>query len=475
MDKESIITIEVKNQGTFSSQKGESVLSMLKRKQIPVTDNCSGKGICKRCVVRYEKGAPIPTLTERSSLSAEKLRKGYRLACLSKPVSDAVISIPYYEKKQTILSSSIFLPAGGEDLIESTKMHMVIDIGTTTVVCLLVNESMDGITEIASFMNPQRSYAKEVIGRVEQAMKGSAEAMQKAIRDAISQQILIWKDKGYIIESGTICANTVMSHILLGLNAEGLGKSPFQPVSLDTEDMEIENVAFRVMPGFSAFVGSDLLAGVLACKQDMQKKHISNGLLVDLGTNAEMILMTEDNLYSCSAAAGPAFEGGEEETLFGSELIKAVAALRKQGIVDADGYLNQAVNPVKESRVSQEDIRALQLAKAAVLSAIQLMLQKSGLKAEEIDAVYLAGGFGYFLDIDAACEIGLLPKQVMDKTISVGNSALAGGILFAKANFDTDNNILKMKQKMMTIDLANEEGFQELFVKAMELREYYEI
>ena len=224
-----------------------------------------------------------------------------------------------------------------------------------------------------------------------------------------------------------------------------------------------------LMPSVSAFVGADVAAGILASK--MQEAEQIN-LLLDLGTNGEMALGNKEKILTCATAAGPAFEGGAEKGVYGSDRIGAVAVLLEQGKIEENGYMeetNCCVYQGKNVEVTLEQIRQLQLAKGAVRAGIEILMQKYGLKSyEEIDNVFLAGGFGFFLDAHAAAVIGLIPKELEKKVKAVGNSALAGARSFGKEYLkEKAAKRLVHTEKIESFNLAEEDEFQELYIQYM--------
>jgi uncharacterized 2Fe-2S/4Fe-4S cluster protein (DUF4445 family) len=195
-----------------------------------------------------------------------------------------------------------------------------------------------------------------------------------------------------------------------------------------------------IMQGISAFVGGDISAGIYA----MLTCYSGTSLLLDLGTNGEMALVTSHDIYVTATAAGPAFEG--RTNLWGRDMVKLLADLLDQHIIDEYGtlkepYFTKGVQ-VGEANITQDDIRMIQLAKAAVRAGIEILCKQAGVAMEEIDNVCLAGGFGYYIDCERAGRIGLLPPFLVDKAKAVGNSALLGTFLRYR-NYDIPVNTVE--------------------------------
>jgi uncharacterized 2Fe-2S/4Fe-4S cluster protein (DUF4445 family) len=331
---------------------------------------------------------------------------------------------------------------------------VAVDIGTTTIAMELFDLQRGERLAAFSCLNSQRKFGADVISRLTAAMELGAEPLTNCLMNDISNGVddLVERgqsrlDTGRVVVSG----NTVMLHFLQGLDISALGTYPFTPasVALARKDNMV------ILPCVSAFVGADLMAGVLFCES------MSEGdfLLVDLGTNGEIALSCGGKLYVTAASAGPAFEGG----FFGyaSEAVEAVAELLRSGELDTTGLLS------KETDVSQESIREVQLAKAAVRVGIDVLLEEAGLTYDNIDRVYLAGGFGYKVDVRAAAEIGLIPAPLAGKVQAVGNSSL-GGCAKVLLNPSLEEEISRLARHAVEINLALHPKFNDSFIKNLD-------
>lgn len=347
---------------------------------------------------------------------------------------------------------------------------VIVDIGTTTIAMEAYSESGKKLAEYVQ-PNPQRVFGRDVISRIQAAESPLvAKQMQGLIKQVLIQGLEEFQKKGVDIRNIYVAGNTTMLYLLLGYATTELGYAPFKASHLDTMEVELGQWSVHILPGLSAFVGSDIVAGVLA--SDMAaNKGIS--LLIDLGTNGEMVLGNCEKMIACATAAGPAFEGMLEDgrqAVWGADLVKAVSLLLEKGILDETGllaetYFTEGVT-IGGVRITQEHIRNLQTAKAAIAAGTSMLAETYGILLEEIEQVYLAGGFGYFLEEEAAIEIGLLPKALKGKVQAVGNSALAGCYAY---HFDrkAEQKITRIKELTRVINLAHVEGFAETFVKHM--------
>lgn len=351
------------------------------------------------------------------------------------------------------------------------------DIGTTTIAMQLY--ASDGSLEDEFVrVNPQITYGADVLSRIQAASNPeNAKRMQEMVQNVLREGIRYFKS--IIGDDGklrmVIAANTTMVYLLMGYEVSELGKAPFIASHLDATGTVIEGVPCYIFPGISAFVGGDIVSGILACRM-AERQEIT--LLIDLGTNGEMALGNADKILACSTAAGPAFEGGVNRGVWGSDMISIMAALRREGILDetgllADPYFDTGVR-IADVCVTQEAVRAIQLAKGAIAAGIQILLREYGISEAQVDRVVLAGGFGYYLDPEAAAKIGLLPDGLAAKTISGGNTALAGALRFGRAELEQDENMRYKLQKDMqrlttVLNLAETEEFEELYIASMGL------
>ena len=360
------------------------------------------------------------------------------------------------------------------------KYGAAVDIGTTTVAALLVDTARRRVVAARGEHNAQSPYGADVISRIRhetewEEHRNGPNPLQQAIAKQVSAMLAGLLEQAGIgdVDFLSLTGNTTMMHLLCGLPGEHIGKAPFipatlEPMRLPAADLGIASQAPAfLLPGISAYIGADIVASLLAADAHRSQPPF---LLVDLGTNAETVLCASGTLYACSAAAGPCFEGatlscgmagqdGAIDTvspdperglsfttigdapargLCGSGVLDALALLLDAGIVDETGRLEADASPLgaritddaltftDSVRFTQKDIREVQLAKAAVAAGIRVLLQQRGLTPEQLDGVYLAGGFGSYLDPESAAAIGMLPRACAGRLHTLGNTALAG-------------------------------------------------
>ena len=532
------------------SKQQKNLLEMLQEKNEYISAPCNGNGICGKCVVQYKRGATEPTRRDREVFSEKQLEDGYRLACQSYPAGAYEVEIPESEETIEVLSewgkqqkmdaeglteADTQTPAeakisggiqdkktaeGTAEKTENAIYGICIDIGTTTLAALLVNLETEADCQTAVSVNHQRAYGSDVLSRISASNSGKKWEIQRCIRQDLQKLIreLLQKEKitEQQIQRIVIAGNTTMCHLLRGFSCETLGVAPFLPVDLswmegsaaDFLGMKELDTKVVILPGISAFVGADIMAGI--AKMNM---HRSEGyhLLLDIGTNGEMVLGNCRHMYVTSTSAGPAFEGGNiscgmasipgvishvfmEETgkagfqmigetdgenkkqqaigICGTGMIDLVYELRKHQMIDEHGtysdlYFDTGYELAGKVKFTQNDIREIQMAKAAIRAGVDILVKKAGIAFDEVDDCYLAGGFGTKIDITKAAGIGLIPKELEMKTIPVGNTVLAGTkeVLLGRISKDELEKIQTMAD---VINLAEENDFEELYLSYMD-------
>lgn len=494
---------------------GESLLLLCQKAGISMEMPCGGKGICGKCRVKFTKNPPLPQPAERRSLTPEELRAGIRLACVTKPAGDCEVLL-FEEKKPDIIGGEYdicwentlcsnesdgdecnaderndedrcHINESDTDRYDTEGYFIAVDIGTTTLV-MEKRRKCDGRAEaVYKEVNAQRVFGADVLSRMEASLSGKGEELAGGIVRQLEEGIGQLCADGKMADFMVIAANITMVHLLMNYSVENLSRAPFIPETLDEIITEIGGIKTYIMPGFSAFVGGDIGAGLYMLdslkNKPVKDRNVSGhekskwNLLIDLGTNAELVLFCGDHGICCATAAGPAFDGDAGTGFFGSDMIAVLAGLLEKGIVDETGTLDDAYFekgisvPVKSGimQISQKQIRSLQLAKAAVRSGIEILLGKAGIEKKEIGQVFLAGGFGYYLDVHGAVTIGLLPQELEEKTTACGNTALLGAAVYGHKIITGENRSLPLQMK--AVNLAKEKEFAENYINYMNLQE----
>ncbi len=432
-----------------------------------ISHPCGGKGTCKKCLV---------------SVNGKD-----ELSCQYKIESDIVVVLP--ESNKVIPET---------DPNEKTESHenccICLDIGTTTLALALVSIDKKEIIKIKTAPNPQRAFGADVLNRIDYCNKNGVSELQNCLIDKINEMINVLSVSS--VKTMYVSGNTTMLHLLFGVNPSSMGVAPYVPVFLESKQEKgvdlrlkgIENVIS--LPCISAFVGSDLVAGVNYTALPPKNKY---NLLVDLGTNAEILLYNKNNLYCTSAAAGPCFEGasitcgmsatdgaiysystnGSFKTIgnktplgiCGTGLIDIITVLLEKGIIDETGYMSCREYSITDTvKVTQEDIRQYQLAKSAVYSGISALLKEKSTSISDIENVFISGGFSTEINIANAIRTGLLPKELKDKIIILNNSSLSGTVKFACEQ----NDLSVYTKNAAYIDLSTNNYFNNLFIKNMD-------
>lgn len=384
--------------------------------------------------------------------------------------------------------------AGDESKEESgtgaaDRLLLAADLGTTTlaVVCA------DGTGKVlASYgaENPQRRVAADVMGRIDAAIQGDGERLMVELREALVKGFLFVLEKVGIKEKELkeqkrnkrvrigIAGNTTMQHFLLGYPVEGLAKEPFQPYSVEMRKLPVRELfgetegfwqlpalvreaEIVVFPCFSAFVGGDVAVGAygLFPFEDELKRAQACSLLMDFGTNGELLLLANGKLYGTSAAMGCAFEGGR--FAYASDLFALIAKALREGAMDETGLLEEPYFTEGYFDLCQEDVRNFQLAKGAIRAATELLLSRGGVTPEAVKKVFLAGSVGRYCNIEDMIKTGLLPWEFTDKIVLVGNSCI-GGILHFLRKEDA-----VLRTEGIVFNPANEPKFSDLFYRYM--------
>lgn len=351
----------------------------------------------------------------------------------------------------------------------SKKELAIADLGTTTIAMEWYDSQGEKQGEYVR-ANPQRVFGTDVISRIQAAENPMLRRqMQQLVRQALTEGLTHFRQQGGHPEKLVIAGNTTMLYLLMGHDPVPLGTAPFTADYLASEELTMESVKVVTLPGLSAFVGGDILAGILACGMD-RREEIT--LLVDLGTNGELVLGNREKLICCGTAAGPAFEGGGD--VWGTDMIALTARLLELGLVDETGllaepYFEQGIT-IKDVHITQERIRQMQTAKAAICAGIRTLTVAYGLTGpEQVSRVWLAGGFGYFLDVQASVSLGLLPQSLEGRVTAVGNTALAGAWIYGNET-DMGRRTQLLRQRIQVLNLAGQQDFESDFVEAMYLR-----
>lgn len=446
---------------------------------------CGGKGTCGKCRVHLD---------------------GQQVLACQTPVSRPMTVWLSPPAQAVVLTQGLACSTQPDGQYAYTAAF---DIGTTTLVGYL----LDGITgqelACASALNPQAQYGADVISRIQTVLEQPQTPMRGCICQALGALTGELARQAGIdpaqIQCTAVVGNTAMHHLLLGIDPRPLVTPPYMPRQTDAQILPAQTLLpvsgqIRVLPNIAGFVGADTVGCLTATRFD-QRQELT--LMIDIGTNGEMVLGDSRRRVACSTAAGPAFEGakisqgmrgspgaidhvsvqdgglvchviGEEQArgLCGSGLLDLVACLLDLGVIDESGCLEGKSYTIPGTSVclTQSDVREVQLAKAAIRAGIELMCSHLGTVPEQIQTVLLAGAFGNYLNPRSACRIGMIPPCLLERIQPIGNAAGAGARLCAlsQAEFAYSQRLARQTE---FLELASKPDFQDRFVDALEFCE----
>ena len=461
---------------------------------------CGGKGTCGKCLadIRF----PGDPLWQRVKACATPVTQDLQVRTLG-------------GDKLAVLETDQIPPVQVWDpwvaQTDDEPVYMAaFDLGTTSLAGFLVSRA--GTVARAGMRNPQTQYGADVISRVQYALGGGTQALTECVRSALNKLLgQLCAQAGihtHQIRAVSLVGNTCMHHLFLGICPESLATIPYsptvtEPMVLRCGDYGLEThpeAQLLMLPVIAGFVGADTVGCMLACDWEHREELT---LLIDIGTNGEIVLGNRHRSIACSTAAGPAFEGaliscgmrgapgaidhvtlkdgqlvwsvigGEAPVgICGSGLIDLTWVLLQTGKMDESGRLEAKsyTLPGTDVTLTQKDIRQVQLAKAAITAGIQLLARQYGVTLEDIDTVCIAGAFGTFMDPDSACGIGLIPQELRSKIHPIGNAAGAGARLPLQDRSAWER-ACRIARDTEFLELATFRDFQDTYVDALEFPE----
>ena len=429
---------------------------------VRVPTSCVKQGKCRECLLEIESG--MEHLSARTA-QEEHLGEGFRLACRTRIEGDGVV------RCQTMRRSAMRIVDEASGLsakvVESRPGHgIALDVGTTTVAMRLYNLESGHLLATQSFENPQRFGGSDVMARIHYDTSHKGRLLQRTLLGYLRQSIEGIGVSPETIVEVVVAGNTTMRDLFFGLDVYSIGQKPYCSTNEKTLAVSANKLRLSLhadatvygLPIISSHVGADAAAALLATGL-----HESDAVsvLMDIGTNTELIVGNRDRIVAASCPAGPAFEGGgvgcgmpaldgaiervalngsgapktsvigggEPEGICGSGLVDLMSELLRTGRMNAQGRFADDVVEVEVAEgivFSERDMNELAQAKGANVAGVQIVCDVYGLDFDDIDRFYLAGGFARHLDLDAARRIGLIPDIPKDKIVRVGNAALEG-------------------------------------------------
>ena len=513
---------------------GRSIFDYADSLRVRVPTSCGRSGECHECIVEVRRGMDAlntPTAPE------EFLRENYRLACQATVVDPAAdIEFAVLRRQPRILTDSVKREVQLEPLtvregdgvyFEDRRIDdyrgkiygLAIDGGTTTVVLNLVDLESGEVLYNASFENPQRFGGSDIMNRISYdggAFHGELrQVMLSSINFEIGDMCRRLKFHRRIIYEVVLVGNATMRDIFFGIDVQSIGQKPYKSLTeyelergeRDTTAVNTKagDVGLRVFPQAHVYsgpligshVGADVAADLLAVGMDREEDVV---MLVDVGTNTEVVVGNRHKMMAASCPAGPAFEGGQitygmpgydgaiesleitdgdvsyrtiggeaPQGICGSGLVDLLAELRRTGDMNelgvfADGSSAFVFAPERDMSLSRADISALAQAKSANYCGQWIVLRRYGTPIEKIKRLYLAGGFANYVDVQKAVAIGFIADVPADRVVKVGNASLEGATLML-----TSGPMRRVAEEMVRriehVELETTSDFFELFVE----------
>ena len=455
---------------------------------------CGGQGRCGKCGVRLLQGTIRADRHHMELIRSLGHSDEWRLSCLSSCTSDLVLEVAQFE---TIIQADEtpfkFNPGRG--------LGIAFDLGTTTLVGQLLDLESGQILAVEKAMNPQRKLGADLVTRLENALDSGRDEATVLIRKRVEEMVdRLMTGRGNAFERMVMVGNTVMHHFFSDLDIAPLSFYPFHSPHLKMVQFAPEELGWKeawsgsihFYPPIGSFVGSDILAGILATGMHRKKEY---SVLIDLGTNGEIVAGNRDGLLCASTAAGPAFEGaaiscGMQATqgaiasvepagdswrckvigdtapagICGSGLMDAVAVMLEHRLLGEFGEILSGKNEVVISgdvKLTQKDIQEFQLAKSAITTGLHILLRRLSISLDEVDQLYISGGFGSYINPENLRKTGMI-NLTAERIARLGNTALIGAKMFL---FEPAGAADSLRSLTTHVNLESEPDFQELFIK----------
>ena len=506
--------------------RGSTILDAARSHGLEIDAPCGGHGTCGACRVTVQAGTTEPTPNELDLLTSDELSAGARLACHARVTGDVTV-VTRSRKATRILDTVAGVPEelrawSLPDMPQRNGFGVAVDIGTTTLAANLVDLHEGTVAGRASALNPQRMFGADVMSRISAATEFGVDHLREPLVAEVERMLLSMLADAEISEQDlsdiVVVGNTAMTGLLQAEDVSPLGRAPYSASWLDGATVRADalgmsrlwQAALHILPGSSAFIGADVVAGLAACGITDDEGPT---LFVDLGTNGEIVLVSDGVFRATSTAAGPALEGasiehglmaeegaiervvrtgtgfeleviggGEPRGICGSGLIDAIAMLLDAKVIDSSGrflacdpgHLHMHVDShetgdrfvldmASQVHINQRDIRQFQLAASAVRTGIALLLEDARVGPDAVRSVVFAGGFGTHTSPDSLVRTGLIAAEWRDRMRFAGNSAL-GGAVGALTGRHPSDELAALAQRIETLDLATRPDFQDRFL-----------
>lgn len=473
----------------ISVSHGANLMKALQHSELAPDAPCGGNGTCGKC---------------RVFVGDQEV-----LACHTAVTRDMVVTVP---RNAPLAIAQDDTESKHKPNPHKAGYQLALDIGTTSLVCYLLDGNSGTQLASAGAANPQAVFGADVISRIQAALQGQLPQLTALIRESVTNLIQEVCQTAAISPSkiGTISmvGNPAMQQLFLGILPDNLASIPFTPVLTQAKTVPCgdylslcSRADLLIVPDISGYIGADTLGCVLSTKL-YESKAIT--LMVDIGTNGELVLGNRERMIACATAAGPALEGasirfgmyaapgaidhvrvengkiccsviggGKATGICGSGLVDAVSAALELGLLNKRGRIQneERIIPLRDDiYLTQEDIRQFQMAKGAIHAGILLLAKQLHISLADISQVLLAGAFGTHINPHSACRTGLLPEELEGKIIPVGNAAGAGAKMLAQ-----DSHLLNTAQQLrdhiVFLELASLPEFSGTFARSMGFQE----
>lgn len=452
---------------------------------------CGGQGRCGRCSV---------------TIGGETKRRV--LACQTKVEGDLVVTTQAPAEKNRVVGATDYRKIPIRDRTPVGKGYgMAVDIGTTTVAIEVVDMEERLALYRATSVNLQRSRGEDILSRMEYSAAGGTTELRALILSTINDMLETFTEGGKKINAVCISGNTVMTHLFMGVDPSPIREPPYMPLFVKAETTGKESgldispdAAIYTMPAISSYVGGDIVSDIVASDLDLKDEM---SMLIDVGTNGEIALGNGEMMLVCSSSAGPAFEGakmtsgmlaqlgaidgvrikdgevsytviggGKPKGICGSGIIDLIAQMFADGMLDRRGNLTErsgAANGVFTVApgifITQSEIMDIMLTKAAIYSAARTLVRKVGIEFSDLKSIYIAGGFGNFINLDSAVEMGLFPDVDRSKYVYMGNASLTGAVNYLLSGA-TRARTDRIADTATYLDLSSEPAFYDEYMSA---------
>jgi len=479
------VSISIRPQGLkLEAERGKSLLDVLAKAGIAVNSECGGLGTCGKCKVRISGSVPVPSSLDRLHLSAGELADGMRLACGVIPSGGEIVECPpspagtnfKLQLEQVSFPVAPWRKAGGGAVL-------AVDLGTTNIVGHLVEPVSGRVVASSNRENSQAVFGADIMSRLTYASHNGDKGRETLCRAARADIEGLAEDMRFEQPVTDVIAvmNTAMEVLLLGTDPDLLGRYPGDSgingpvhIAFPSNDGFLQGALLHLPSIIGGFVGSDTVAALLSLKMFSPEPPYA---LLDIGTNAEVVVVTDKEMVACSTAAGPAFEGmgitcgmrgvagaidrvffdkgdfsisviggGTARGITGSGLFSLIGGLLRAGALDTFGVIQvplflpgrvrrgdggNEVILAPDVTVNENDVQQFLLAKAASRSAVGTLLDSTNVMPGDLTAFYLAGTFAGMIEPSDLLSVGLVPRDCGDRVRQVGNAAATGAVMMA--------------------------------------------